>query len=277
MASVLDQIEWDRETDAGLLLQLVSTQIDSQDAIRVQVRQQLDKDYPASALGWLPTVTWSAPTLVPLTSFDLSGIQQWPTWKDTEKVAKFVERIKSGWHKPIVVVKVPGGRYLVAIDGHTRVCAYYKLKLPVLAWIGKTHATHGPWEAFHSKQRGSAIDPKDITFANVSQQLQEASEITDSRYRSLLAVRRYARTEHPPGHPDRVSAEREVRIARKLRPRPIVKLTNGYPEIGEEHSELLARRREAQAQYPAGHPERVKAERNVRRSRSRMRFGGKET
>jgi hypothetical protein len=280
VVSVLDQIDWSRETDGGVLLQLVSAQLDSQETVRIQVRKQLDKDYPASALGWLPTVTWSAPTLVPLTSFDLSGIKEWPTWKDTKKVASFVERIKNGWHKPIVTVKVPGGRYLVAIDGHTRLCAYYTLKRPVLAWVGKTHATHGPWEAFHSKQRGSQIDPKDVTFATVKQQLVALSEtsasVSDAQYRSLLVVRRSARAEHPPGHPDRVNAERDVRIARRMRPRPTVTLTNISPEVyGATHTELLAIRREAQANYPAGHPQRVSAERDVRRSRalSRARKG----
>ncbi|HEV2174253.1 MAG TPA: ParB/Srx family N-terminal domain-containing protein [Nitrospira sp.] len=291
MTSVFDQLSWTMDTDPAALIQLVSTQLDEQETVRSRVREQLVKDYPADALSWLPTVTWSPPTLVPLSSFDLSGITKWPTWDDKKKIALFTEKIASGWHKPIIAVKIPGSRYLLPIDGHTRLSVYWKLHRPVLAWIGKAHSATGPWEHFHRKQRGMTPSQRKLGFASVNDQLAEfanvesAIVITDEHYQLLLAQRRSAREMHEPGHPDRIMAERFVRQARKLRnvngveksepapKRTIVEeiATGEMSELMPEHSELLLARREAQKKYPPGHPERVKAERDVRQSRCERR------
>lgn len=244
MRSVFDQLNWRIDTDASTLVQLVSTQLDAQEKIRQRVRQQLSGDYPPDALSWLPTVTWSAPTLVPLSSFDLHGIADWPTWDDKEKIRTFIDKIQAGWHKPIVAIKTPGSRYLTPIDGHTRLSVYWKLKRPVLAWVGKAHAQRGPWEDFHQQQRGMTRQQKAAGFTSVYGQLIEldnftpggpavrhvrsargvaffhepiGTPITEAEYQALLAQRRAARASKPAGHPDRIAAERAVRQARKLR------------------------------------------------------------
>lgn len=303
MPGVFDQLDWSEETNSSTLLQLVSAQLDEQDDIRKRVRAQLEKDYPPSALSWLPTVTWSAPTLVPLSSFDLRGISDWPTWKDKEKIKLFTEKIQSGWHKPLVAVKVPGARYLDPIDGHTRLSVYWKLKRPPLAWVGRTHSATGPWEQFHRQQRGMSQNQHAADFSSIYAQLELATsravrnsraprsiytfsdpvmtEISEEQYQELLLARKSARAEHESGHPDRIAAERAVRQARRLR-KPIedtrntvqeVKLSSERvtTEVDEQHTKLLSARRDAQLSYPAGHPERVKAERAVRKSRLALR------
>jgi hypothetical protein len=276
--SVFDQLSWTQDTEASVLLQLVSTQLDAQEEIRQRIRHQLAKDYPASALAWLPTVTWSAPTLVPLTSFDLRGIAKWPTWDDKKKIATFTEKIKSGWHKPIVSIKVPGARHLLPIDGHTRLSVYWKLKRPPYAWVGKAHSVNGPWEHFHRQQRGMSMNQKEAGFANG---FEPVAELTEEMYQQLLAERRDARSLHVPGHPERVAAERAVRQARRVRSfaEPSERVTElATPKTtvissGSDapHAELLSQRRAAQDNYPAGHPERVRAERAVRQSRARLK------
>ena len=243
MLSVFDQLDW-TDTNPVALLQLVAEQVDSQEALRKRIRIHLEKDYPASALSWLPTVTWNAPTLVPLSSFDLRGIEKWPTWQDKAKIRAFTEKIESGWHKPIVAIKIPGARYLLAIDGHTRLGIYWKLKRPVHAWVGKAHSVKGPWDVFHQQQRGMTDAQKKADFASIADRLLELAEfvpggsavrnvrsargvyfsrtlsgvpITEPEYQLLLASRRAARAVHEAGHPDRIAAERAVRQARKLR------------------------------------------------------------
>lgn len=333
MLSVFDQLDWTEDTNPAVLLQLVSAQLDDQEVLRQRIRMHLEKDYPASALSWLPTVTWNPPTLVPLSSFDLKGIQDWPTWQDKAKIKAFTEKIESGWHKPIVALKIPGARYLLPIDGHTRLSIYWKLKRPVHAWVGKAHSVTGPWEGFHSRQRGMSAGQKKADFASISDRLLELAEfvpggpavrrvrsargvyffkapigtpITEEEYQSLLASRRAARAAHDAGHPDRVAAERAVRQARKLRGAggadidtgagsasadPVSQEVNEVSQSADQalagvkaeasaegtggpsasHSDLLSARRDAQSKYPAGHPERVAAERAVRQSRKAAR------
>lgn len=299
MASVFDQLCWTSDTNPNELLQLVSTQVDAQEELRKRIRHHLERDYSAAALSWLPTVTWSPPTLVPLSSFDLSGIEKWPTWNDKAKIKAFTEKIESGWHKAIVAIKVPGARYLLPIDGHTRLSVYWKLKRPVLAWVGKAHSVNGPWDTFHRQQRGMSQNQKEASFASICEQLLDG-EITADVYELILAERRSAREIFPPGHPDRVNAERAVRQARKLRiieAATDVGLESDQDSVDDEvdqtqqeaqeslataqfeqgvvgasdsssHSDLLATRKKAQSTYPPGHPERVKAEGAVRRSRA---------
>lgn len=221
MPGVFDQLNWQHHTDGYELLQLVSDQLDTQESIRQRIRQQLVRDYPPTALAWLSTVTWSPATLVPLSSFDLRGIKEWPTWQDKRKLKTFTEKIESGWHKPIVAIKLPGGRYLIPIDGHTRLTVYYSLKRPVLAWVGKTHSVHGEWEVFHDKQRGMTSNQQKTEFTTVHEQLlielDAGSVLTEQAYQELLLARRTARSQYESGHPERIAAERSVRLARKQR------------------------------------------------------------
>jgi hypothetical protein len=274
--SVFDQLSWEAETSPETILQLVSLQLNAQEKIRLQIRKQLLKDYPPDAVSWIDTVTWNPPTLVPLTSFDLRGVEKWPTWQDKKKIATFIEKIKDGWHKPIVVVKTPGARFLTPLDGHTRLSVYWKLKRPPYAWVGKTSAASGPWDTFHRKQRGMTKEQNKSNLTSVCDQLltiELGGSISEDQYQLFLLSRREARSAYPPGHPDRVSAERSVRKARKLR-QPIEEINEDTRADVLEvvshlpHTMLLAARREAQTRYPPGHPERVVAERAVRRSRS---------
>ena len=275
MQSVFDQLSWDTDTDATSILQLVSAQLSTQEELRQRINDQLSGDYPASALAWISTVTWKPATLVPLTSFDLSDVRDWPTWKDTDKIAFFTEKIKSGWQKPLVSVKVPGTRYLDPIDGHTRLSICWKLKRPVLTWIGKTYSVHGPWELMHRQQRGMTVNQKEAAFTGVHDQLISFSgPVDDDTYQSLLLSRKKAREEFPTGDCRRIAAERAVRQARKTRNLSVedrVEDTVSDQLELTEHRELLELRRIAQSDFPPGHPERIQAERAVRHSRASSR------
>lgn len=271
MQGVFDQLSWQEYTDGASILQLVSTQLDKQEVLRKQIRDQLARDYPPNALAWISNVTWSSATLVPLASFDLHDVKNWPTWQDKAKIKFFTERITAGWSKPIVSVKVPGTRYLDPIDGHTRLGVCWRLRRPVLSWVGKAHTVHGPWEGMHRQQRGMTENQQAANFAVVPDELIELGEpISDEAYQGLLYARRNARSAYPTGDVRRVAAERAVRQARKAR-----NLAREAPEetvtvSGQlvPHDVLLEERRNAQLKYPTGHPKRVKAERAVRRSRT---------
>ena len=287
MASVFDQLNWEVDNDPVRLINLVSQQADTQTKLRAQLKEQLLRDYPQDSLGWLSVITWSAPRAVPLSSFNLREAIE----LSQEQFNDYAQLISEGT-EPIVAIRLPGLRHLTTVDGRMRLGVCRQLRCPVPSWVGKAHTANGPWEGFHRRQRRYEFSTGEIS-------VDVAGEVDERLYRELLEFRRETREQHPVGHPRRVAAERAVRQARRQRsfanttvadpPQadPVsqevdetqqeaeqmlagieldVSETNGTP-----HSKLLTDRKQAQAKYPPGHPERVKAERAVRQSRAAAR------
>jgi len=115
---------------------------------------QLEPDFPDWALNWIRdgSTTWEGPTAVPLDQVDYSGADSWQASHEPEKVAKFTDAIRQGKIKPSVLVRKPGQKKLVVIDGHHRALGYRNLGQPVVAWVGTVTKDSGPWDEMHSAQ-----------------------------------------------------------------------------------------------------------------------------
>ena len=124
----------------------------AQDATVAKVRDQLQRDYPDGALTWLEDLTWQGPVQVPLRQISWSNAKAWAAAKSPQKVARFAGRMRSGWHKPIVLVRTPNGQ-VTPVDGHTRLLAARSNQQPVTAWVGTAKTDHGPWEQAHARQK----------------------------------------------------------------------------------------------------------------------------
>ena len=120
-----------------------------------EVKLQLARDYPPGSLSWVDDLAWrKGPVLVPLAQIERSSSD--PNWalaaKDKVKVASFIARIRSGVHKPVVLIKHPGSRLMFAVDGHTRILASIALGQPVAAWVGASKTATGDWEKVHRRK-----------------------------------------------------------------------------------------------------------------------------
>lgn len=116
-----------------------------------RVKEQLARDYPPGALGWVTDLSWQGPVRIPLDQVDRTA-GDWSAAEDKRKVAAFAKRISAGWRKPVVAIRRPGTRLLYLVDGHTRAAASAQIGQPVTAYIGTAKTAHGAWEAAHAKQ-----------------------------------------------------------------------------------------------------------------------------
>ena len=114
--------------------------------------QQLEEDFPESAMGWVRAAHWQGPEQVPLDDVDFSNVSSWRAAHEPEKVAKFKKRIAGGWLKPVVLVKRPGLDKMMIADGHHRALAYRALGRPIMAFVAHVASDKGPWDEFHSAQ-----------------------------------------------------------------------------------------------------------------------------
>jgi hypothetical protein len=123
-------------------------------SIADKVLAQLGGDYPKSALKWVSGLQWSGPSQVPLTQIDWStGKPDWDAAAaDTTKIAQMKAKLRTGWAKPVVLIRTPGSRLLYVLDGHGRSTASKALGRPVMAWIGTAKTATGPWQSMHSQQ-----------------------------------------------------------------------------------------------------------------------------
>lgn len=145
----------ERSDDTGVLLALLKapvSQIGDRN-VAVEVYEHLLEDYPASALGWIPTVSWSGPLEIPVDEIDFSNANKWQA--SHEDIGPYAEKIRKagGNWKPVVLVKRPGNDKFMIVDGHHRVLGYKKLGWPVRAYVATVPTVHGDWEELHSMQR----------------------------------------------------------------------------------------------------------------------------
>lgn len=108
-------------------------------------------DYPAWACGWILAGHWKK-QIVPLDEIDFSKRDNWRASKDGT-VPQYVDKIKAGKMKPVLMVKTPGNPKLVVIDGHHRTLAYESMGEPVPAYVAEMHVDHGPWLELHAMQK----------------------------------------------------------------------------------------------------------------------------
>lgn len=100
------------------------------------VFKQLQDDFPKQDCNWVlnPDVSWSPLSSVPLSSIDFSNEKNWNAYEHEAKLRKFVQKIKSGDRKPVILGRFDGGK-LKVLDGHHRTLAHQRLNMPVRAYV----------------------------------------------------------------------------------------------------------------------------------------------
>ena len=125
------------------------------------VINQMRKNYPEKALGWMKDAKWIGPVLIPQDRIDDDDIDSWAASHQPGAVKEFASDIKHGRAHlhPVVAVQEPGDDKIKIIDGHHRTLAYRKLGQPVKAYVGFVDRDGGPWDETHSFQFHQGADP----------------------------------------------------------------------------------------------------------------------
>jgi hypothetical protein len=119
------------------------------------VFSQLQDDFPKQDCNWVqnPDVFWSPLSSVPLSKIDFSNEKNWNAYEHDAKLKKFVQKIKSGDRKPVILGKFDGGK-LKVLDGHHRTLAHQRLNMPVRAYIATIGAkSKNAAMTMHASQR----------------------------------------------------------------------------------------------------------------------------
>lgn len=117
------------------------------------VYSQLKGDFPAKAIAWVKQVRWEGPVEVPISEISYTNVKEWGAYKHPAKVKKFVQKIKGGMRKPIILAKVPGETKMIVLDGHHRSLAYKELGKSALAFVAHVSGREGPWLEMHNSQK----------------------------------------------------------------------------------------------------------------------------
>lgn len=124
------------------------------------VMNQLRKNYPEKALGWMKDARWVGPVKVPTDRFDTDDEDSWAASHESGRVGHFAKEMEDGQHlHPIVTVQEPGESKLKIIDGHHRFLAYRKRGKKARVYIGFVNSDGGPWDETHSSQTHQGADP----------------------------------------------------------------------------------------------------------------------
>lgn len=142
-----------------------------QSGIANVVRKQLNDDFPPADTQWVlaKDVSWSKLTSVPLASIDFSNEKNWNAYEHKNKLKKFMQKIRRGDRKPVILARIPDNDKLVVLDGHHRSLAHENMRMPVNAYIA---TITGPSEtaalAMHTGQRkgNSGIKAGEQKFSN---------------------------------------------------------------------------------------------------------------
>jgi 8-oxo-dGTP pyrophosphatase MutT (NUDIX family) len=125
------------------------------------VINQMRRNYPEQALGWMRKARWVGPTLIPQDRIDYADIDKWAASHQKKRVKDFVQQIRAGEGHlhPVVAVQEPGNSKVKVIDGHHRTLAYRKLDRPMKAYVGFVDTDDGPWDETHLHQFRHGDDP----------------------------------------------------------------------------------------------------------------------
>ena len=112
------------------------------------VYAQMGKAFPSPAIGWVKDkATWQGPALVPLSDIDTSDRDQWDASREPGKVAKLARKLRKGKStRPAVLVRWPGAKKWIVVDGHHHfLAAEQEGHDSLLAYTGRVRSENGPW------------------------------------------------------------------------------------------------------------------------------------
>lgn len=125
------------------------------------VKNQMRRNYPEKALGWIDGARWLGPVRIPQDRIDYDDMDKWAASHQKARVKHFARQIEddeSHLH-PVVAVQEPGENKIKVIDGHHRTLAYRKLGQPVKAYVGFVDHDGGEWDETHAFQFHQGEDP----------------------------------------------------------------------------------------------------------------------
>jgi hypothetical protein len=119
------------------------------------VYAQMRKAFPAKAIGWVEDdAAWQGPQQVPLSQIDTSDRDQWDASRQPGKVARIVRKLRRGRKpRPAVLVRWPGAKKWVIVDGHHHfLAAEQEGRESLLAYAGHVASEHGAWDTTASQE-----------------------------------------------------------------------------------------------------------------------------
>jgi hypothetical protein len=122
-----------------------------------KVYAQLAGTFPPSAIAWVKTAEWTGPAEVPMSEIEASDRGDWRASRDPDAVAAKRRKLrrklaKGGKPRPLILVRRPSGKLLIA-DGHHRFLAAEAEGLTsVWAYTGTVGEQQGPWNQMGARQ-----------------------------------------------------------------------------------------------------------------------------
>ena len=152
-------------TARGVLVKDAADLTDPNPVEAEHVINQMRKNYPDKALGWMQAARWIGPVQIPVNRIDFDDIHKWAASHQQARVRVFARQIETGeaHTQPIVAVQEPGDDKIKVIDGHHRTLAYKQLGRPVKAYVGFVDTDGGPWDQTHAFQFHQGADPANKT------------------------------------------------------------------------------------------------------------------
>lgn len=106
-----------------------------------KVHAVMAENFPADALEWVHRAKWEGPVKVPAAHIDMDGRNTWAASHEPDHVAKVTSKIEAGKKiKPAILIREPGKRRFVVVDGHHRVLGAVHADAPVRAYVGTVPA-----------------------------------------------------------------------------------------------------------------------------------------
>lgn len=127
------------------------------------VLEQLEEDYGNRYLGWILGAHWTGPEFINLSEIDVTNRRNWMASEDMEHVDDFLEQVKEGNIKPIILVNEPNNNKMIIADGHHRFLAAEKLNMPVKAYVATTGGVGGDWRKMHDKQNSGEYEGQEMS------------------------------------------------------------------------------------------------------------------
>jgi phage gp29-like protein len=120
-----------------------------------EVFRQMAEDFPADAIEWIHDVPWTGPIEIDTDSVDFDNAKKWRAYKEPDRVGFFERKLIDGETvKPIILVKRPGMKKLMVVDGHHRALAYRRGEIEkALVYVARVPTVVGAWDTTHDSQR----------------------------------------------------------------------------------------------------------------------------